>query len=171
MPPLPAATFEYCRNDVAFDGALIDVLVPGVDTRQCELFWTSLLSLHGAITVTRDGESVAVPKTWLEGSAEAQDAAVTASIKMGALTVNCHFFDGELELDVDPREVNSEQAFEDLIGLMRLASSSTGLKALATPEGGRSEHAFICVLPDGSAMYIPSRAVPPNKSLERTRER
>jgi hypothetical protein len=168
---LPAATFEYCRNDLAFDGALIDVLVPGADTRHCELFWTSLLSMHGAVAVTRDGVSVAVPKTWSEGCVEAQDAAVTASIKVGALTVNCHFFGGELELDVDPREVNSEQAFEDLIGLMRLVSSSTGLKTLATPEGGRSEHAFICVLPDGSAMFIPPREVPPNKSLERTRAR
>jgi hypothetical protein len=168
--PLPAASFELCRNDLAFDGALVDGLVPESNERHCEYFWKSLVARQHAVSVTRDGISMAVPSTWSDACAEAEGAAITASILTGALTVNCHFFGSRLEFDVDPREVASESTFGELIDFMRLVSSSTGLKTLAVPEGGKDEHAFICVLPDGSAMFIPPRGVPPNKSLERTRE-
>jgi hypothetical protein len=61
--------------------------------------------------VFRDGEPIPLPELAAWVFAEREVASVTVSILSGTVTANCHFF-GDLELDVDPREVTSAAAFD-----------------------------------------------------------
>ena len=57
----------------------------------------------------RDGEPF---PTAARALAEAKEASVVASVHAGAVIANCHFHGGDVEFDVQPREVVDEAAFE-----------------------------------------------------------
>ena len=157
---MQAATWVNCRADFALDGALIDLIAPGTGQVEWEAFWAALRSGPFGLRVFRDGELIALPESASWVFAERNKAAVVVPVLSGTVTANCHFFGGNLELDIDPREVECKPAFESVLELMRFVAHAVGRAVLATPEGRTSEHAFIQATPDGRADLLPSRASP-----------
>ena len=149
------ATWANCRADFALDGAFVDLIVRGTEPAEWELFWATLRSGPFGLRTYRDGEPISLPKTAAEIFAEREVASMTVSVLVGAVTANCHFFGGDLELDIDPREVVSEAAFESVVALMRFISITLGRPVLATPESGGAKHAFLRVSMDGHAAFLP----------------
>ena len=81
------------------------------------------------------------------------------SVIADTVTANCHFFGGDLELDIDPREVLSESAFESVLDIMRFIAAAVSLPILAVVEGGSPEYAFVRVSPDCQAEFLPAGSV------------
>lgn len=144
---LETATWENCRNHFAFDGALIDLLVPGTKDPEWEVFWAALRSGPFELHAFRDGEPIPLPESAAWVFTERETASVMVTVRAGTVTANCHFFGGDLELHIDPREVNTEAAFESVLVIMRFVASAIGLPVLAMTEGGFLEEAFLRVTP------------------------
>jgi hypothetical protein len=152
------ATWANCRDDFSFDGAFVDLIAYATDSAEWDAFWAALRSGPFELRAYRDGEPISLPEsvTWI--LAEREKATVMVSVLAGTVTANCHFFGGDLQLDIDPREVVSEQAFESVLALMRFVAAAVGLPILAMPEGGGPEHAFLRVLSNGQAEFLPPDA-------------
>jgi hypothetical protein len=155
------ATWANCHFDFAFDGALVDLLVPGTNSDEWEAFWSALQAGPFPLQAFRDGEPIPIPDTAAWALAEREVASVMMSIIIGGLAVHCHFFGGDLELDIDPREVVTESAFESVLAIMRLIAGATRLTVLALSEGGSPPFAFLQVLPTGLAEYLPAGSIHP----------
>jgi hypothetical protein len=154
--PVIPATWENCIAEFAFDGALIDLLVPGTGPSQWEVFWAALRGGPFELQAFRDGEPLQLPASAAWARAERQAASVMVSIVAGAITANCHFFGGDLELDIDPREIITESAFESVLAIMRFTAMAVQLPVFAVAEGGSPESAFLQVSPVGQGEYLPA---------------
>lgn len=152
---MEAATWDNCRADFAFDGALLDLVVPGTGDAEWEVFWSALRAGPFGLQAFRDGEPILLPNSaaWVFGEREV--ASIMVSVRSGTITANCHFFGGHLKLDIDPREVTSQAAFESVLAVMRFVASAVDLPTIIVAEGGTPAYAFLRVLPDGQAMFLP----------------
>jgi hypothetical protein len=153
------ATWENCRADFAFDGALIDLLAPGTGPTEWEVFWAALRAGPFELKAFLDGEPISPPESAAWALAERDVASIMVSVVAGPITANCHFFGGDLELDIDPREVITESAFESVLAIMRFTAITVGLPVFAVAEGGRPEYAFLRVSPVGQAEFLPAGSI------------
>jgi hypothetical protein len=155
------ATWETCRADFAFDGALIDLQVPNSGQAEWDMFWSALRVGPFKLFGYRDGEPHQLPETLAEILVECEVAAVMVSVQSGGITANVHFgfAGGELELDIDPREVVNESAFEAVLAVMKFVAAAVRLAVYATAEGGSVLYAFLRVTPDGQAVLLPEGSV------------
>jgi hypothetical protein len=156
---MTTATWSKCSADFVFDGAWVDLIAVGTDLREWELFIAALRSGPFSLQCYRDGETIPVPTSASWALAETSVATVCLSVQAGEVVARCHFFEGDLELDIDPREVVNEAAFESLLDLMRFVANAVGRPVIAAPEGGGLEEAFLCVDPNGEALSLKARGV------------
>lgn len=155
------ATWDNCQADLTFDGAWVDLLVPGADSRtQWETFWTTLRVGPFDLQADRAGEPIPLPQSasWIFAAREQNP--IVVAVRVGTVTASCHFFGGNLELDIDPREVNDPASFESVLTLMRFVASAIGLPIVAVAEGGTPPQAFLSVAPDGQATRLPTGPIP-----------
>ncbi len=153
---MEAATWGNCFADFAFHGLLIDLLVPGTGPSHWEEFWTALRAGPFALRAFRNGEPIPLPESAVWVFAQREVASVMVSVVAGTVTANCHFFGGNIELDIDPREVVTESAFESVLAIMRLVAEAVRSPVLATAEGAGPPYAFLRVSQDGGAVYLPA---------------
>jgi hypothetical protein len=154
---MEAATWANCRADFSFNGAFVDLIAYTAGSAEWDAFWAALRSGPFELRAYQDGEPIPLPETVAWFLAEQEKATVMVSVLSRTVTANCHFF-SDLELDIDPREVVSEEAFESVLALMRFVAAAVGLPVLASPEGGGPEHAFLRVLSNGQAEFLPLEA-------------
>jgi hypothetical protein len=153
------ATWDICRADFAFDGGLIDLLAPNTSAAGWETFWSALRIGPFGLRAFRDGEPIRLPESAAWVFAEREAASVMVSVLSGTVTANCHFLGGDLELDIDPREVTSEAAFESVLAVMRFVAAAVGLPVFALAEGGTLAFAFLRMSPDGQAVFLRAGSV------------
>lgn len=151
------ATWKNCRKDFAFDGAWVDLIVPGSGLAEWETFWAAVRAGPFELRAFRDGVPIPLPESAAWALAEQEVASVWVSVLAGTLTINCHFFGGDLKLDIDPREVTGESAFGMVLAVMRFVAAAVGRPVFAVMEGGREQHAFLRVSPEGEAEFLPPR--------------
>ena len=156
---METATWDTCRADFAFDGALIDLLAPGTGDAELEAFWTALRAGPFGLWAFRDVEPIPLPESAAWVFAEREVASVMVSVRSGTVTANCHFFGGDLELDIDPREVVTEAAFESVLAVMKFVAAAVGLPVVAVAEGGTPAFAFLQVSPCGQAAFLRAGSV------------
>jgi hypothetical protein len=66
-------------------------------------------------------------------------ATVFAAVKLGTITINCHFFDeSEIEGDLDPEEVKSIRDHDSLMNYLKDISETLGKDVLLTDENWRN---------------------------------
>jgi hypothetical protein len=160
------ATWENCRADFAFDGALINLLVPGTSDREWEDFWTALRAGPFELRAFRDSEPMPLPESVAWAMSEGVVASVMVSIQSGTVTANCHFFCDYPDLDLDPREITTEAAFESALTIMRFIATTTGREVFAVAEGSTPAFAFLRVPPDGQATFLQAGSVRHNEPLD-----
>jgi hypothetical protein len=153
------ATWDALRADFAFDGALIDLLAPGTGDAEWEAFWSALRVGPFELRAFRDGDPISLPDSAAWVFAEREVASVMVSVSFGTVTANCHFFGGDLELDIDPREVVTDAAFQSVLAIMRFVAASVRLPMVAVAEGSTPEYAFLRVSPDGQAAFLRAGSV------------
>ena len=153
---MQGACWADCRADFVFDGDLVDLIVPGTGTGEWESFWDALRAGPFVLRAFRDGEPIPLPSPAGWAFAGRREASVMVEVSAGTLTLHCHFFGGDLELDVDPRQVTSESAFESLLTAMRLVAKAVQRPGFATAEGGTPDRAFLKMSPDGRVDHRPN---------------
>jgi hypothetical protein len=73
----------------------------------------------------------AIEETWTEGNREL----VFATVKVGTININCHFYGhGEIENDIDPREFKSLTDHDNLINYLKELSNLLYKEVIVTNE-------------------------------------
>lgn len=149
------ATWEKCRREFEQkDSGLIDLIVPGTSEVDLVSFWNAIRLAPFGLQTFRDGIALEIPETNEWVFQERMVASVMARIKAGKASINCHFFGGDLELDVEPREVCDEVEFESMLCVMRVITHALNRPMYAVPEGASLSDAFLRVMPDGTCEYL-----------------
>jgi hypothetical protein len=146
------AACDSCGADFAFERSLIDLLAPGTADGEWETFGSALRAGPFGLRAFRDGQPIPLPDS---------AAGVFAEREVGSGTVmaNCHFFGGDLKLDIDPREVPGPAAFETVLAVMRFVAAAIGRPVFAVAEGGTPLRAFLRVSPDSRPEFLRAKDV------------
>lgn len=135
--------WKELKNQIYFeDGTLRDIYVLNTNIEDWEK-WVDMVNKKYRVEFW-DGKTdlkidridfVTVKEYWdLNGQRET----ITATIYLGSITVNCHFFDdSEIENDIDPREFKSEDDHIKLIHYLNDISISLGREVIVTDESIR----------------------------------
>ena len=151
------ATWRNCGAEFGwYDGAFVDLIAFGTGLPEWESFVAALRAGPFRIACYRDGEPTHMVETAAAALAEREAANMLMSVQVDAITATCHLFGGDLELDIDPRDIASEAAFESVLGLMRFVSAAITQPVFASPENAGRKGAFLCVTPEGKATYLSS---------------
>ena len=82
-----------------------------------------------------DGESVVLPE--VRQLLSNRDGSHLLSINLGSATAHCFFFvESEIELDVDPREIQNADAHDAVLSFIEGLARAVGRPVLLTPENG-----------------------------------
>ena len=107
-------TWRTCRSFFAPDGSLRDIYVPGGGLPT----WNALLGLarEARARFTVDGAAHSLPASPQEALAFRPVASPLLSIPWNGIVLNAHFFDpNDVEIDLEPAEINSAARFEAVI--------------------------------------------------------
>jgi hypothetical protein len=113
-----AALWRRLQPDFAFDGALRDLYVQATSLKDWRNF-LHFLRCRQDVQYRLDGVDATLPCE-VEGLFEPKDKLRLVQINLSGILLNCHCFsEEEIELDLDPREVEDATKFEQLLRFMR----------------------------------------------------
>jgi hypothetical protein len=135
-------TWEELKERVYFvDGSLRDIYVLDTNDEDMEK-WSQYVNTNHVVEFydSRVGQTTAavsfhaVLQTWTENDRES----VMATIRIGAITINCFFFDqSEIENDIDPKEFNSMKEHDNLLAYMKDVSKLLNKEVILTHENAK----------------------------------
>ena len=143
-------TFLEVPNLWEADGSLRDLYVLGTSMKD----WQDLLDFAGQFPLQYwfDGEPNERPE--IEQLFSNRNGSHLLSIKIGKSTANCHFFnEGEIELDLDPKEVVGPNEHDQILQFMEGLAEKIGKPILLTPENG-SEVPYLSYEPLRGSWHI-----------------
>jgi hypothetical protein len=148
-------TWEICRQEFAPDGALRDIYILNTNPEHWRKLFKILKSAF-ELDYRVDGNDQPIPSNVDEIFALNGVTHPLMRFQTAGVTVACHFFSFEqIELDVDPREVNSQTAFDGLISLVKLIGDGLNERVIMTYESDE-QHPFISYEPSKSQfVYSP----------------
>jgi hypothetical protein len=80
------------------------------------------------------------------------------SIEVDGILINCHFFtEQEIEFDIDPREITSEEKLSKVFEFMQRIGRLLQKEVIMTPENCQREIVFRYVPETNKIEYIPAR--------------
>jgi len=129
------------KKEFEIDGSLRDIYVEDVDSNIWNIFIGEVRRSPFRSEFTHGDRIVVLPDS-IEIIKKMQDTDPTMLqiwIEDG-LTVNCHFFmESEIELDVDPRDIQNKKPYMLLTGFMGWLSNLTGRAVKLTHEGDQNQ--------------------------------
>jgi hypothetical protein len=128
---------EY-KKEFQWDGSRRDLYVLHTDITH----WQSLIDfLHTDAYKTvfkADNKIVAMPTDIAEIFKKRDEISMLMSIDLDGIVINCHFFtDEEIEFDIDPREINSEEKMRQVFEFMRRLGRMFQKNVILTPENAQ----------------------------------
>jgi hypothetical protein len=128
--------WDDVRQDFDWDGSLRDIYVLDVGLSGWRGLWRLLKQATAwRITYQVDGNSVGLPDDVEVPLRLRPNAAALVSVFLGNVRFNSHFFDdGDIEFDLDPREVTDQTALDAVLTFMREVGQATSANVLLTPE-------------------------------------
>jgi hypothetical protein len=151
-----AVSWEKCRDEFEWDGSLRDLYVLGTDLGD----WQRLLDLLRELALPMVWESGSIRKPIPDDVSEMMvfgpdDERGTLKVNLHGIWVHTHFFAvEEIELDIDPREIQDETAFGRLLDFMRRVARRLGKPVILTPENFQAS-TILTVPPSGAPIYHP----------------
>lgn len=128
-------TWDQCQREFEWDGSLRDIYVSDASPRDWDEFIRALGSWNYRADFSLDGTSSTLPESAAQLFENRASSAPLLQIHLGSVTVCCHFFwDEQLEFDLDPREVNGEAAFSEILRFMRQLGHAVDKSVVLTPE-------------------------------------
>ena len=118
----------------SWDGSWRDVYVLEADLTVWNKFLGSVPIWSWTYRYSANGEPSALPTTLTDFARQLATSACL-EINVGGISLNCHFFaEAQLELDLDPRQVQGQGDLDRLVGFMTRLAQSVGRPAVLTPE-------------------------------------
>lgn len=147
--------FDTVRTEFTDDGSWRDIYVLNTTSldwyRALEAIQRSGLDTHFLIV----GDVRALPSDGRAAFPEPGFRDQFLEVRTGGVSLNCHFFGPEeIEFDLDPRQVQAQDALDAIVGFMALLAAACAKPVVLTPENLPTSP-IIRVLPDSSAEYIP----------------
>lgn len=138
--------WETCRRNFEPDGALRDIYVNATGIEDWRALF-EVLRRDYDLEFLVDGVPREIPAT-IDDIFEMRGAASPIlRISAGGICVVCHFFTtDEIEFDIDPREVTSQSALDELFGFLRRVGDTLSRPVILTYEGDE-HHPFISYEP------------------------
>src|SRR5262245_63015363 len=123
----------------AYDGSLRDIYILSISRKE----WSKLLNLVKSdefrTSFWINGETRPIPSDVNGLFYRQMDTALLLEIDVGGVKLNCHFFvENEIELDLDPRQVNSDEKVEAVLAFMSRLGRELEKEVLMTAENMRT---------------------------------
>ena len=110
------------------DGSFRDIHVLGTTLED----WRRFVALAVSYPYSYDGEIAALPDV---ESVLRDDHSHLLSIGVGNARLNCHFFiDSEIEIDIDPAEIESAVDHDAVLSFLERLGRTLGKPVIVTPE-------------------------------------
>jgi hypothetical protein len=120
-----------------WDGSWRDLYVLDTQVRDWQRLLDHLRQREEQLTFTIDDIAHPLPPTVEAIFAVREHASPFLSIRMDQVQVNCHFFGpGQIEFDIDPREITDPAAFTLLLNFMADVGAAVEKEVRLTPENG-----------------------------------
>ena len=148
--------WETVKSDFEWDGSLRDLYVFDTSEADWDRFLDSLPTWSYQTRFLIDGEPAPLPDSASRAFEIRQRAVPLLQIDVGGIELCCHFFtDEEIELDLDPREINRSSDLDQLVDLMRRLGQVLHRPFVLTPEN-QPEFPIIRYDPISNEMaYVP----------------
>ena len=128
--------WDRIAADLTMDeGALLDILILDTSLEDWQRVLDAVRDWTPAPALTLGGEPMDLPERVEEifRRSQDQDESALLSLVVGGGAFNCHFFwEGEIEFDLDPKEVTEPAHLDALISFMSLLGDTTGKPVLLT---------------------------------------
>ena len=124
------------------DGSLRDIYIKDVDLSDWQVFIDFIRCIDAALNYFVEGELTELPSSIAE-VVVSQDHPYLLTIGLNGVTVNCHFFlSEEIELDIDPGEVDNEGKANIVFGFMSNVGRVLNKEVILTPENAEEQPIF-----------------------------
>ncbi len=130
-------SFSVKNYEEAFDceGSLRDIYVESISRDDWNKFLKLAKSDKYRPSFWINGGPALIPSNLNELFYPQMDASLLLEIDVSGVKLNCHFFlDNELELDLDPREVTSDEKAEAILAFMSQLGRVLGREVVMTAE-------------------------------------
>lgn len=135
MSEWPQLEWEESKTAFDWDGSWRDLYVFDTSAEDWQRLVGFVKESGQTYTLRRDGEICPLPAHVSVLLRRDREAGFLLSIDVSGLWVNTHFFCAEqIELDIDPREVQSEERARALFEFMRGIGQALGKAVRLTPE-------------------------------------
>jgi hypothetical protein len=153
-----------------WDGTFRDICISGVGIPHWQRVIDWLRASPYPIEFRLNDEPTALPHEVSEVFRQRDERAVLLQVDVGNVIIHCHFFSyDEIEFDVDPREVSSEQEEQGIIDFMRALGRLSGREVILTPENYR-EMALLTYIPEQDEVVHNPVSLEPAAIRELSRE-
>jgi hypothetical protein len=117
-----------------FDGSWLDIYGPDNDAATWAQFLRALPGWRWRYRYTQTGDPSELPAGLVQ-FAEHFARGPLLQIQVGRVALNCHFFaEDQIELDLDPREVEGEADLRELLAFITCLSATLAGPVVLTPE-------------------------------------
>ena len=124
------------------DGSLRDIYIKGVDLNDWQAFIDFLRGTEATLDYYVEGEPAELPASIAEVVID-QIHTHLLTIGLDGVAVNCHFFiPEEIELDLDPREIDNESKAMVVFRLMSTVGRTLNKQVILTPENTEGQPIF-----------------------------
>lgn len=133
--------WETCKQDFDWDldGGWRDIYVLSTTLDDWRAFYC-LLRQNYQLEYFVDSSPQALPATIEEIIATHKDASPLLRFRVDSILICCHFFfPNEIEVDIDPREIASQENLNALLGFMRQVGDVVSKRVILTPESFREQ--------------------------------
>jgi len=127
--------WEAVRADFQWDGSLRDLYVFGTSDEKWDRFLVALQSWGYPTQFSVEGKPSILPESARSVFQIRNRASPLLRIDVGGVGLCCHFFsEEELELDLDPRDVDGPARLGQLMSFMQKLGQVLQLPVVLTPE-------------------------------------
>ncbi|WP_130731807.1 hypothetical protein [Komagataeibacter xylinus] len=141
------------QHHFRWDGTLRDIYIAPTTMADWQRVLARLRQEPALLEYRLDGTPTPLPATVSDMFAAAKSHAVTLACHKGKVVHACHFFSpGQIEFDLDPRNVQSGHDLLDLRHFMTTLARACGRTVLLTHENA-PEQVIARVLPTGQMLW------------------
>lgn len=146
-------TLANCKEAFEFDGSLLDIYIHDTTLNDWQSFAKFIRFGKYNFSFATGDNSLSLPED-VQDVFNGEEASLL-SISINGMQANCHFFGiEEIELDIDPREIESEEKFRDLMDFISSLGQALAKQVRITPENLPSRPLFLFMPESNEVKYF-----------------
>ncbi|ABD79728.1 hypothetical protein [Saccharophagus degradans] len=108
------------KKELEPEGSLRDIYIEDIDESVWDLFLHNIRGSVYELKFTHGQNLVSLPENFNEiRHLQESDPTTLGIVLENGICINCHFFvESEIELDLSPREIDSESKFKSLVSFL-----------------------------------------------------